>query len=159
MKIISGGQTGADQAGLFAAINNDIETSGFAPANYMTTKGPDDNLKTLFGLKEIKGGYKKRTYLNVQFSDCTLRFAYDFNSPGEICTKKAIEHYNQSYQDIDLNYPITPLRVDEIAQWVMEHKFYVINIAGNTERKLSVFKPVFCFVDMLIKKLKQERYI
>ena len=43
-KIISGGQSGADLAGLKAAIKLGIETGGFIPKNYRTENGSDYTL-------------------------------------------------------------------------------------------------------------------
>ncbi|KAL6067628.1 Molybdenum carrier, variant 4 [Balamuthia mandrillaris] len=50
VKIISGGQTGADRAGLEAGRLLGIATGGTAPSNFLTERGPDQTLKRLFGL-------------------------------------------------------------------------------------------------------------
>jgi len=82
VKVISGGQIGADQAGLFAARDCNIETGGFAPKGYLTENGNDISLKTKFGLEEPNfSGYPIRTRLNVAHSDGTLVFG-NHNSPG-----------------------------------------------------------------------------
>ena len=53
MKIISGGQTGADLGGLEGARDAGIETGGWAPAGYRTEIGDQEELLKGFGLKEM----------------------------------------------------------------------------------------------------------
>ena len=131
-KVISGGQQGADQAGLFAAWLLNIPTGGWAPKGWLTSTGADKTLlHDIFGLEECSGGYKERTYWNVRDSDATIRFALDFSSPGEKCTLKAIVKYNKFYLDVDL---YKPLSVTEIRNWILEHKINILNIAGNRQR-------------------------
>ena len=50
-KVVSGGQTGADQAGLRAARAAGIETGGWAPKGWETEEGPAPWLSD-YGLKE-----------------------------------------------------------------------------------------------------------
>ena len=52
-KLISGGQTGADRAGLEAAESLGIETGGWAARGFQTTGGKDVSLKNRFHLKEL----------------------------------------------------------------------------------------------------------
>jgi Circularly permutated YpsA SLOG family len=63
-KIVSGGQTGADQAGLRAARAAGIETGGWAPKGWDTEDGPAPWLED-FGLIECPvTGYPARTEAN-----------------------------------------------------------------------------------------------
>ena len=71
-KVVSGGQMGADVAGLRAAKELGIPTGGFAPAGWQTSKGPQPGLATEFGLLEgpqsgsIAANYHARTIKNLQ---------------------------------------------------------------------------------------------
>lgn len=92
-KLISGGQTGADRAALEAAESLGIETGGWAPRDFMTTRGETPELGTRFGLCELTGykgsatqGLILRSQRNVDDSDGTLIFRLK-NSPG---TEKTI---------------------------------------------------------------------
>jgi hypothetical protein len=51
-RIISGGQTGADQAGLEAAERLGIPTGGFMPKGFHTETGPRPVLAARYGLVE-----------------------------------------------------------------------------------------------------------
>lgn len=55
-KVISGGQTGADQAGLKAAKKCGIPTGGFIPPRFVTSNGPSPWLGEEYGLVEIEPG-------------------------------------------------------------------------------------------------------
>lgn len=85
--VISGGQTGADRAGLEAAVASGLQTGGTAPPLFMTTRGPDYTLKTEFGLVELTPrvsvpvGYVKRSQKNIDDSDGSLIFK-SHNSTG-----------------------------------------------------------------------------
>ena len=156
LKIISGGQTGADQAGLYAAKCVGIETGGYAPAGFMTLDGVNFRLREMFNLVSIAGGYKRRTWLNVEHSDCTIRFAFDFKSRGEICTLNAIKHFNKPHFDVPLNYPITLLMIQDIGDWIIENDFEVINIAGNAQSKTrDVYTPVYSTMCKILDYIKE----
>ena len=65
-KIISGGQTGADYAGLVAA--RVLNLGGTAPDNYKTENGSNYELKDFFQLSAF-GTYPERTEANILNSD------------------------------------------------------------------------------------------
>jgi len=134
-KVISGGQCGADQAGLAAAKFHGIVTGGYAPYKYMTTKGENPKLKSLYNLEEIQGAYKERTWMNVYASDATIRLAVDFTSPGEKCTINAIVSYGKPFLDIPLQTATG--YIDNTVKWIFTNNIEVLNIAGNSQGKLG----------------------
>jgi hypothetical protein len=75
VKVISGGQTGVDQAALFAARKAGIETGGWAAKGWMTEKGPAPWLAS-YGLVECPvPGYPARTRKNAEGVHATLILA------------------------------------------------------------------------------------
>ena len=153
-KIISGGQTGADRAGLQIAKLLGYTTGGWAPKGYKTLDGPDISLKTLYGLEEHKSEkYPPRTFKNVKESDGTIRFAYTFNSPGEKCTLKALKKYHKPYKDVDIKYIVEP---KEIADWIIKNKIKVLNIAGNSEKTCKgIYNFVFAYLCHVLEEVKK----
>ena len=127
-KIISGGQTGADQAGLLAAGALGLETGGTAPPGYMTDAGPQPTLLMRYGLVEGEPDtriYPRRTEKNVLDSDGSVIFGNQF-SPGcqltiRLCTK---------YRKPCIINP-TPL---DLYIFVLTNNISVLNVAGNRER-------------------------
>ena len=70
-KIVSGGQTGVDRAGLVAAMSFSIATGGWMPCGRLAEDGvvPEG----FYTLKESpSGGFRERTRMNVVDSDATL---------------------------------------------------------------------------------------
>lgn len=137
-KVISGGQTGADIGGLKAARSAGIDTGGFIPKGYRTLDGPHPEYETAYNLVEIEASsYSERTRLNVVQSDCTIRFAYDFSSPGEVCTAKYIRQYAKPNLSIGTDtledHEDLLSELNGVVDWLKENDFKVINIAGNAE--------------------------
>jgi len=129
--VMSGGQTGADQAGLRIAKQFGIPTGGWMPLDWQTGAGPRPDFEQLYGMKCLHhGGYKERTEANVRLSNGTIRFAADFYSMGEKCTLNAINDNNKPYMDIDINNPVSTTIV---AKWIREKNIKKLNIAGNTQ--------------------------
>lgn len=142
-RVISGGQTGADQGGLFAARACGLETGGFAPLGFRTLAGNNaETLRDLFGLEETpQRNYQVRTALNVKSADATFRLATNFGSPGELCTMKAINRYDKPFMDVDLKLvhkrgdnEYIQEKVNETFQFLITHQVQILNIAGNADR-------------------------
>lgn len=87
-KVITGGQTGADQAGWRAAREMGIPTGGYMPKGWITEDGPNEPLGLIYDAQESEtADYPTRTELNVKESDVVLWFGH-LNSPGAMLTKR-----------------------------------------------------------------------
>lgn len=150
-KIVSGGQTGADQAGLRVAKKMGLKVGGWIPKGWKTEKGSEPELGELYNLKEhTSDHYVPRTYANAKDSDGTIRIATNFGSPGEKCTLKAIHQYNRPYIDVSMN---NPRPISEIAAWIRENKIETLNVAGNRE---STAPGIAAFAESYLTKVIQE---
>ena len=129
-QVISGGQTGADQAGVRAAKVHGLPTGGHMPPGFKTEGGPRPEFAGLFGMVETPGDYPERTRENVQVSDGTIRFAANWKSPGEQCTLKAIREFQKPSIDVDIHEPIP---VERVIAWIGENNIRVLNVAGNAQ--------------------------
>lgn len=155
-KIISGGQTGADQAGLLVGKHLGISTGGWIPKGCITQDGKAPHLLEQFDLQEHTSyKYSPRTYCNVRDSNGTIRFARNFQSAGERCTLKAIIYYRKPYFDFYvcedrmglLYIPKIEERAREFKGWIKENNIRTLNVAGNSEKscpgiELFVFKTL-----------------
>ncbi len=83
LTVISGGQTGVDQAALSIAHDLGFPTGGTAPLGYRTDEGPmPELLRDKYGLEESwSPGYRVRTIQNVRDGELTVWFG-DASSPG-----------------------------------------------------------------------------
>ena len=135
-KVISGGQTGADIAGLRAALKCHIETGGYAPKGYITERGPRPaTLGAVYGLKEHPSSeYKFRTSANVVLADLTILIA-DKLETGSKFTWDLCLHYEKPCFHIrvmDLNNERRKL---EVFNWMCLYDPRIVNVAGRRESK------------------------
>ena len=72
-KVISGGQTGADRAGLFAARKFAIETGGYAPRGWLTESGTAPWLAD-YGLTECQYPQGDKPYDMPQWKWDAIRY-------------------------------------------------------------------------------------
>lgn len=152
-RVISGGQSGVDQAGLYAAKSIGLKTGGWAPKNWKTSEGPKPILLKAFGLQEHSGGYQDRTWANVKDSDATLRLAINFNSIGEICTLNAIRRYSKPYFDIILPDPDL-YQMNDAIEWLHSVPGTILNIAGNRQyRDIDTFTMASRFLECLFRSI------
>ena len=156
LKVISGGQTGADIAGLIAAKKCGLVTGGTAPKKFMTENGSNPDLEKVYGLV-ANGNYKSRTIKNVCDSDGTVAFIVH-NGPGG--TSKTIGYCKHGkwvdYFDSDDDgfRPVLVIGAREmesesiektsmkIKKWLKSNQIKTLNIAGH--RQSTAFqKPFF----------------
>ena len=131
-KIVSGGQTGADEAGLIVGKKLGLETGGTMPNGFRTLDGNRPEFAELYGVTEHSSwAYPPRTEDNVKNSDGTVRFAANFNSPGEKCTLKFIHKHAKPYFDVDID---NPPPIQDFIDWLDINGIKVLNVAGNSER-------------------------
>jgi len=147
-RVISGGQTGADQAGLFAATKFKVRTGGTAPDNWNTSRGSNP-LLAAFGLQAY-GNLNERTEINIRDSDGTVIFTEQFDSPGSVITRSFCLKHKKPFLDIDLSCHVAKELSGEltavggglsgcevaqkIAAFLREHNIGILNVAGNRER-------------------------
>ncbi len=116
------------------------------PKGFRTLIGPKPEWAREFGLVEHSShAYPPRTFANVRHSDITIRIAVDFESAGEIITKKAIEQYGRRWADVDLRLIGTSFIVDDDRLWAIGIRIadlaseldyrdgITVNFAGNSE--------------------------
>lgn len=160
--IISGGQTGADIAGLKAAKDNGIPTSGWLPKGCKTLVGPKYDYLTLFNMKEhSSANYKERTWDNVLWADATVRIAHDFNSAGEKCTLNAIKAHNKPYFDIDVRLLDQHIEeffvVENLIKFLVDNKVSTLNVAGNSHKTcIYMYDISYRFLDYVFRLMQKN---
>jgi putative molybdenum carrier protein len=135
-KVISGGQTGADIAGLKAARDVGIPTGGTAPKGYRTESGPRPKLLQALGLMESSSfHYPPRTAKNIADSDLTLIFTASTTLSGgsaltkDLCFKMQKPVFHVLVSDLEDRESYKDVR-----SWILRcEKHEIINIAGSRE--------------------------
>lgn len=133
-KVISGGQTGADQAGLHAARIYRIPTGGHCPKGWRTVFGTDLTLPGFNLIETPSNTYPPRTKRNVHNSDATVRLASNFDSPGERLTLRYCREAGKPVFDILLDRNQYFNKACALAEWINTNKIGVLNVAGNADR-------------------------
>ncbi len=132
-KVISGGQTGADQAGLAAAKRFGIETKGWMPKGFRTKDGPNPWLAKECGLREaLTDEYADRTELNVRDSHGTILLAGSFLASELQSTVRFIWDFRRHWFDVPMANPWPP---EWAANWIRGKDIKILNVAGNAEAK------------------------
>lgn len=132
MKIISGGQTGADQGALEGASDAGIETGGFTVEGFLTEKGKNPALRK-FGLVPCCIDYPSRTEINVAVSDYTIWFGKG-DSAGYLATKRSCKQWDKVMFTID-KFDDEIAVIDLVSHLFKTYQSNVVNIAGNRESK------------------------
>lgn len=127
IKIISGGQTGADRSALQFAIRNNILHGGWCPHG---RRAEDGRIPDVFQLDETPSTeYEQRTEWNVRDSDATVIFT--LNEPlcgGTLLTEELARRMNKPCMIITLQQ-----EYDMLQELIDKHNVQVLNVAGPRE--------------------------
>ena len=129
-KVISGGQTGVDRAGLDAAMEAGIPVGGYCPKGRKAEDGVIPGKYPLTELESPESYY--RTEMNVIKSDGTLILNKGILSNGTKLTCELAVTYGKPRLIIQLENPIDPAYV---VRWIEGHFITVLNVAGPRESK------------------------
>ena len=145
-KIISGGQTGADQAALDAAIKLGIPHGGWIPKGRPTENG---KLPDKYKLREMPNkSYPKRTEQNVIDSDGTLIITHGKLTGGSKLIQKVAKKHDRPCIHINLNKTLLFMASSEINSWIIKNGIEVLNVAGSrTSKDPEIYKEVFHIVE------------
>lgn len=131
MVIVSGGQTGADRAGLDFAIESGIPHSGWCPKGRIALDGPLDNR---YNLRETpSASYPQRTEWNARDSDGTVVFTLSPTISGG--SKKTLDFARKHGRPAIHLHSGTPMPANTLAEFVRSHSIKRLNVAGSRESK------------------------
>jgi hypothetical protein len=140
-KIISGGQTGADRAGLDFAIHAGLKHGGYVPRG---RKAEDGRIDERYNLAELStSSYPARTRKNIEESDGTVIFSLERRlSDGTKLTReladklgKPVLHIYDSRKE-RRSYPDSlRLEIQALTDFLCSNKIEILNVAGPRESK------------------------
>ncbi len=140
-RIVSGGQTGADQAALDVALKLHIPHGGWIPKGRLTEAGP---LPKKYRLKEMPTAhYQDRTAQNVIDSHGTLIVSHGRLTGGSAFTREKALQYGRPWLHIDLNHLSKGEAARKVAAWIQENRVEVLNVAGpRKSRDPAIYEDV-----------------
>ena len=150
-KVISGGQTGADRAGLDAAMDAGIPVGGSCPKARLAEDGP---VPERYPLTELKSAsYPARTEKNVKDSDGTLVLNIGRLTGGTKKTVEFADKHGKPCMVVQLDQPWQP---GTVASWIQQRGIKVLNVAGPRESKCPGLHDQA--LDFLRRLLQLEQY-
>ncbi|MBN1625284.1 MAG: putative molybdenum carrier protein [Deltaproteobacteria bacterium] len=149
-KIISGGQTGADQAALDTAIKWNISHGGWVPRGRLTEAG---RLPDKYDMQEMPtSSYSARTEQNVIDSEGTLIISHGPLTDGSKHTKEMAIKHEKPFIHINLNNEADSSRAAEHAhEWITKSKIEMLNVAGpRSSNDPSIYQAVMHILTIII---------
>jgi predicted Rossmann-fold nucleotide-binding protein len=130
-KIISGGQTGVDQAGLDAAMALGIPHGGWCPRGRRSENGP---IPPCYNMKEMTTvEYPPRTRKNIEESDGTAVFTEGVFAAESGCalTVKICQKLEKPHLVVDLSRAPIPDAAKFVRAFVRDRQIKILNVAGS----------------------------
>jgi hypothetical protein len=147
LKIISGGQTGADRAALDVALTLSLPIGGWCPKG---RRAEDGMIPDRYPLTETpEADYDTRTRRNVEDSDGTLILNLGTLDGGTALTVKLARQMGKPCLMVALEDGIEPTAFQE---WLDAHPIAVLNVAGPRESKRpGVYAAACRLLDTLLQ--------
>jgi hypothetical protein len=151
-KIVSGGQTGADRAGLDHAIDRGIAHGGWCPCGRLAEDGPIDPRYQLLETPSEKPAI--RTEWNVRDSDGTVIFCIDLPlTGGTLLTAEFARQYAKPYLILCRTHPKKEPAI-ALQQFIQDFSIAILNIAGL---RASAEPEIYAFVRETLDRLDRGR--
>jgi len=151
MKIVSGGQTGADRAALDAAIALGLDHGGWLPRGRKTEDGP---LPLTYKLQELKSGhYRVRTEQNVIDSCGTLICSFGPLTGGSALTEALAVKHGRPCLHIDFELYELHQAAATTLEWLKANRIRTVNVAGP---RLSGQPKIYTAVMKLLERINWD---
>lgn len=128
MRVVSGGQTGADRGALDAAIELGLEHGGWCPRG---RRAEDGVIPPRYRLREHPSPrYAARTDANVRDSDGTLLVTRGAPSGGSALTAARAAAHARPLLHVDLDAESIDVGAERVQRWLAAERVRVLNVAG-----------------------------
>jgi hypothetical protein len=133
LRVISGGQTGADRGALDAAIDLGLARGGFCPKGRLAEDGV---IPPCYQFEETASGeYEERTRMNVEAADATVVFSYGPPTGGSAFTVTCAETVSRPVLAVDLNASSAFGACLLLDEFVKRLRPRTLNVAGSRESR------------------------
>lgn len=148
MKIISGGQTGADLAALDAAIALALPHGGWLPRGRKTEAGP---LSLRYALLENDSPrYRDRTERNILDADATLICSHGPLTGGSALTEALAIRHDRPFLHVDFEHTPLETATTLVQRWLDTIQPTILNVAGpRASSDPCIYPAVFALLTSL----------
>ena len=146
-KLISGGQTGVDRAGLDVALALGLAIGGWCPRG---RRAEDGMIPDRYPLTETpEPDYETRSRRNVEDADGTLILNLGRLEGGTALTADHARQVGKPCLVVALEEGIEPAA---FRVWLEEHRIAVLNVAGPREsQRPGVYEAAYCCLEALLR--------
>jgi hypothetical protein len=150
MKVISGGQTGVDRAGLDAALAAGFPIGGHCPKGRGAEDGTIPDRYPLIELESQESHY--RTERNVIAADGTLILNRGLLTHGTKRAQDLAIKYGKPYLVVQLVDPVPP---DRVIRWIQNQFINTLNIVGPRESKFpeGIYAEAYAYLQQIFNEL------
>jgi hypothetical protein len=156
LRIVSGGQTGADRAALDAALALGVPCGGWCPEGRQAEDGP---IAPVYPVTVLPGaGYRQRTRQNVLDSDGTVVMAFGSPTGGSKVTADFAAKTGKPCLVIDADLTTPGEAAVLIAVFLLRHRIHHLNVAGpRASGQRMIYQFVLEVMMRLVAPRKQKR--
>jgi Circularly permutated YpsA SLOG family len=155
-KVISGGQTGVDRAGLDAAMEAGFKAGGYCPKD---RRAEDGRIPDIYPLQELQEReFYFRTEKNVIESDGTLILNKGELTEGTRLTYDYAEQHGKPVLIVQLDSERL-MAPPDVVRWINGQQIITLNIAGPRESKFTegIYREAYEYLKRLFDALKNYR--
>lgn len=143
VKVISGGQIGADRAGLDWALSQGLEIGGWCPRGRLALDGKIPDKYPL--VETVSPEYPARTINNVQDSDATVIFTRNPPGAGSLLTEKFCKYCGKPYF-IFYDGSVAYACAMNLVQFLDRNCVKILNVAGSRDLYQFTWNVLSCVV-------------
>ena len=152
IKIISGGQTGADRAVLDAAIESGLPCGGYCPLGRLAEDGRIPHRYPL--TESLSSSYLVRTLQNLLCGDATVCFYHGELEGGTAKTADFCRLHDKPLLLIDAATTPAPRASAKLLAFVRKHRPRTLNVAGPRRSKCrTIYAYTRTVLDAALPKL------
>jgi hypothetical protein len=153
-KVISGGQTGVDRAGLDAAQAAGIPIGGYCPRGRLAEDGAIPEIYPMIEMESPESYY--RTEMNVLQSDGTLILNRGDLTEGTRLTRDFCIKYGKPCLVVQLDSQ--EITAEQVIRWMRGQLITTLNIAGPRESKQpgGIYSDALAFLDNIFSLMKDS---
>jgi hypothetical protein len=152
-QVISGWQTGADQAGMRAARAVGLPTGGYIPKGYRTEEGPRPDFAPWGAIQSTSNQYAPCTINNLKLASVVIWFGTAASSGGRLTLGDAC---TVPWIVIDGPSPTAApesLVIADLIEFVRSTSPTIVMVAGNRE---SRYPGIGAFVERILTQVFRE---
>lgn len=128
IRIITGGQTGADRGAMQAALDRGIPCGGWCPEG---RKAEDGSIPLIYPVRELPGGdYAERTVRNALEADASCIVRFDTTDPGSKLATAACRREEKPYLYLEAHETEAETAAMELLEFVKANSVHVLNVSG-----------------------------